>query len=212
MKKYIVILILICNSALGQNQPIFGVNIGGTFANIRGNVYANKNEYKSNFLVGASVELTLNECFALIGNLNYERKSFGQTRNVINFDDFDPIVGSKNIDVNLRFEYLTIPVNMKYYVDTQKRFFVNGGPFAGILLNSNSFVDGNKSSEKQFIKPLDFGLNLGVGTLIKITENYDLNLELRHNLGLSNVSKVSTINDNGLKTNSFNLIANWQFN
>ena len=212
MKKYIVLLILVCYSALGQNQPIFGVNIGGTFANIRGNVAANKNEYKPNFLVGASIELPLNERFSFIGNLNYERKSFGQTRNVTEFEDFDPIVGSKNIDVNLRFEYLTIPVNIKYYVDTQKRFFVNGGPFAGILLNSNSFVDGNKSSEKEFIKPLDFGLNLGVGTLIKITENQNLNLELRHNLGLSNVSKVRTINDNGLKTNSFNLIANWQFN
>ena len=212
MKKYIVLLILVCSSALGQNQPVFGVNIGGTFANIRGNVAANKNEYKPNFLVGASIELPLNERFSLIGNINYERKSFGQTRNVINFDDFDPIVGSKNIDVNLRFEYLTIPVNIKYYVGTQKRFFVNGGPFAGILLNSTSIIDGKEFSEDKFFKSLDFGLNLGIGTLIKITEKHNLNLELRHNLGLSNVSKVRTINDNGLKTNSFNLIANWQFN
>jgi hypothetical protein len=214
MKHYFLFLILLCTASIAQNKPVFGINVGGTYANIRGNVAANKNDYKPNFLVGGSIEIPINERFSFLGNINYERKTFGQKLEVSPFEGFDPIVNSRNVDYDVRLEYLTIPMNIKYYMDSQKRFFVNGGLFAGIFLASSSKADGRDTydDESGLFKAFDFGLNFGLGTKIKVTEKHNMNLELRHNLGLSNISERRTINDKALKTNSFNLIANWQFN
>jgi hypothetical protein len=104
-------------------------------------------------------------------------------------------------------------LNLKYYVDPQKRFYVNGGPFIGVFLDSHSKVEGEKTNETAngLFKTLDFGCNLGIGTNFKINQKNSLNLELRHNYGLSNISDVKVVNNGTVKTNSFNLIANWQF-
>ena len=212
MKHYFLFLILFCTATIAQNKPVFGINVGGTYANIRGNVVANENEYKPNFLVGGSIEVPLNERSSFLGNINYERKTFGKTLKINEFGTFDPMFQSLNVDYNVRLEYLSVPINMKYYIDTQRKLFLNGGLFMGILLANNSKVDGRDTNGGEIFRTLDFGLNLGFGTKIKVTEKHDLNLELRHNLGLSNISELRTINDKALKTNSFNLIANWQFN
>lgn len=135
MKHYFLFLILLCTASIAQNKPVFGINVGGTYANIRGNVAANKNDYKPNFLVGGSIEIPINERFSFLGNINYERKTFGQKREVSPFEGFDPIVNSRNVDYDVRLEYLTIPMNIKYYMDSQKRFFVNGGLFCRHFLS-----------------------------------------------------------------------------
>lgn len=212
MKKYLAFL-LICTASFAQHKPKLGINAGGTYSNVRGNEIADTNKYDLNFLIGASIEIPLNERFSLLGNINYERKTFKNTATVLVDNGFDPIVISREADIKARLEYLTIPVNLKYYIDRQKRFYVNGGIFAGIFLNSNTKVEGDNTNvnENNLFKTLDFGVNLGVGTNIKITEKNSLNIEIRHNYGLANISKVQVYNDDNVKTNSFNLIANWQF-
>ena len=212
MKKYLVIL-LISTASFAQNKPKLGVNLGGTFSNIRGNEIADTNKYNANFLVGASFELPLNERFSLLTNVNYERKSFKNNVTVYAGDPFDPVITTRNIDVEARLEYITIPVNLKYYIDANRKFYVNGGAFVGIFLDSNTKGDGENSNndENYLFKTLDFGANLGIGTNFKINDKNSLNLEIRHNYGLANISKVQVYNDDKVKTNSFNLIANWQF-
>lgn len=212
MKKYLAFL-LICTASFAQHKPKLGVNVGGTYSNIRGNEIAETNKYDANFLIGASIEIPLNGRFSLLGNLNYERKTFKNTVETDNGDPFDPVITTRNVDVKARLEYITIPVNLKYYVDSQKRFYINGGVFAGIFLDSNTKVEGENTNknENYLFQTLDFGVNLGVGTNIKITEKNSLNIEIRHNYGLKNISKAKVYNDDNVKTNSFNLIANWQF-
>jgi len=213
MKKYLLLLLLAGSATFAQNKPKFGVNVGGTYANIRGNKVADSNKYDLNFLVGISFEVPLSERFSFVGNVNYERKTFKNTISNNFSEDFDPIVNSSKLDIKVRLEYITLPLNLKYYVDTQKRFYVNGGPFVGVFLDSHSKVEGEKTNEDAngLFKTLDFGCNLGVGTNFKINQKNSLNLELRHNYGLSNISDVKVVNNGTVKTNSFNLIANWQF-
>jgi len=213
MKKYLFLLLVASSATFAQHKPKLGVNVGGTYSNIRGNEIADTNKYDANFLIGASIEIPLNERFSLLGNLNYERKTFKNTLNVIGGNPFDPMFTTQNVDIKARLEYLTIPVNLKYYIDSQKRFYINGGAFAGIFLDSNTKVDGENTNENEndLFQTLDLGVNLGVGTNIKITEKNSLNIEIRHNYGLKNISKAKVYNDDNVKTNSFNLIANWQF-
>jgi hypothetical protein len=214
MKHYFLLLILVCTASFAQNKTIFGINLGGTYANIRGNEVANRNNYDLNFLVGGSIEIALNEKFSFLGNINYERKTFKNTIEKSDFEGFDPIIDLELVDVKLRLEYITIPLNLKYYFGTSKRFFINGAPYVGVFLDSQSKTEGKKSgSDENFLfKTFDFGANFGVGSRFEISDKYRLNLEIRHNYGLSNISDVQVVNGGSVKTNAFNLIANWQFN
>lgn len=215
MKHITLLFLLISTSIFAQNKFIYGVNVGATYANIRGNEIANNNEYKPNFMIGGSIEVPLSERFSFLGNINYERKSYAQTLEMLDLSgNFDPIVSSKEVDLKERLEYLTIPLNIKWYMGSQKKFFINGGAFTGVFLVSTAKLDGELAYTNGggLFKSFDFGLNLGFGTKIKITQKYRMNLELRHNLGLSTINEFQTINNKGQKTNSFNLIANWPLN
>jgi len=218
MRNCFFIILLISTFTFAQNKPTFGINAGGTYANIRGNEAADRNEYDFNFLLGGSVEMPLSSKFSFLVNINYERKTFQQDLNSAFFsptlpDPFDPIVTSEFVNIKVRLEYITIPLNLKYYLNERKNFYINGGPFVGLFLNSQSKVNGNKINEDEnaLFKTLDVGGNFGIGTRFKINEKYSLNLEIRHNYGLANIINVPTVNGGSVKTNAFNLIANWQF-
>jgi len=222
MKKYLFLL-LASSATFAQEKPKFGVNLGSTFSNIRtSNSTSNEDffyentKYDLNFLIGVSIELPLSEKFSLIGNVNYERKTFKKSRP---FDQ--PTLPSPNdpafnpdrtVDMKQRLEYITIPINLKYYIDTQKKFYINGGLFVGFFLNSNLKIEGENVNDNgdSIFKTLDFGANLGIGTNFKINEKNSLNVELRHNYGFVNIADID-YNNTKLNTNSFNLIANWQF-
>lgn len=215
IKNYFFLFLLTSTLAFAQKKPVFGINAGLTYSSIRGNEIADQHEYDFNFLLGGSVELPLNEAFSVVGNVNYERKTSSFTYRTTNFfEDFDPIASSELVKAKWRLEYLTIPLNIKYYVGSQKRFFVNAGPYMGLFLRSQYKIDGQSSSistNGQF-KFYDLGANLGIGTKFNVTQKHSMNVELRHNYGLTNISDVTVIGGNSIKTNSFNLIANWQFN
>lgn len=180
------------------------------------------NKYGFNFLIGASIEVPLNEKLSFVGNLNYESKSFSRNfkQTTYSFEDFDPLVEGfeTTIKFQTRLDYLTVPLNLKYYMGSEKRFFANGGPFLGFLLNSKYEINGADSGNgKDNFKTLDFGFNIGIGTSFKINGKNSLNVEIRHNYGLANIdynndtaTRISVVEY--VKTNSFNLIANWQFN
>jgi hypothetical protein len=213
MKSYCYLLLLISCTTLAQNKTSFGVNLGGTFSNIRGNEGADQNKYDLNFLVGGSIEVPLNDRLSFLGNINYERNTFKRTILLIDFKDFDPVINAKEAKVQLRLEYITVPLNLKYYLGLQKNWYLNGGPFLGFFLNSNSKVNGENTNEdaNSLFKSFNLGANLGLGTRFKINEKNSLNLEIRHNYGLSNISDVPVMGNGTVQTNSFNLIANWQF-
>jgi len=225
MKNYFLLLLLVCSICFAQEKPKFGVNFGGTYSNARTNNFNDEivsfkdSKYDVNFLVGVSIEIPLNEKFSFVGNINYERKSY--KRNVVfsqsNFEDFDPILDNRTYiseEYKTRLEYITIPLNLKHYIDSKKKFYANGGPFLGFFLNSNYKTDGENSGYgNDNFKTLDFGLNLGIGTNFKINEKSSLNLEIRHNYGLIDINNIKSSGTftSYVKTNSFNMIANWQF-
>lgn len=230
MKNYFLVLLVVCTVSFAQDKPKFGLNLGGTYANLRNNnlnvgdesIFFGKNRYDLNFLVGISVEVPLNEQFSFIANINYERKTFYKKYifRLTEFDDFDPVIGNGEhvtFTYKTRLEYLTIPLNLKYYIDTKKSYYVNGGPFMGLFLNSKYKTNGSDSGDgNDNFKTLDFGVNLGVGTCFKLNDKNNLNLEIRHNYGLADINNIKntptfTSNISYAKTNSFNLIANWQF-
>lgn len=218
MKKTIALLITALTSLTlaAQSTPLkFGVNAGATYAGVYGNRIAEENDYAVDFLVGLSLEVPLNEKFSLSTNINYERISFERFRpfDEIFFDPDDPAFMDGGFDVRLTLHYVTIPVNLKYYIGASKRFYINGGPFAGIYVGESGKVDGKKVKTEgdNLYKTINAGVNLGFGTSIPLNAKNNLNIELRENLGLINISDVPVVDGDNLKTNSVNLIVSWQF-
>lgn len=200
----VIVIILFSNICFSQNEINIGVNVGATLSEFRGNELIDKSNPNISFLLGVSFEYFLNENLSLKSNLNYERKSFS---NKSNFTDEFGLPISK-IKVNSNYDYLVLPVLIKYVISNSNNLFINGGPFIGYLLNTKS-TSKEYSSENftHLNKKIDIGLSFGVGK--KIYNN--INIELRGNLGLLNTSNVEVFRDGTIKTNSLSLILNWDF-
>jgi Outer membrane protein beta-barrel domain len=214
-----LLLAMLPVAALAQQTPDdvqhlkFGINAGATYAGIRGNNEAEKNNYALDYLVGVSLEVPLSEKLSLITNLNYERISYSRDYYIEN-SNFDPLIvpGGYEVTVRATMQYLTLPVNLKYYIDPSKTFYINGGVFAGYFLDGITKVEGDKTEDDYSIfKKINFGVNLGAGMRIPINATNDLNIELRDNLGLVNISDVPVVGNGTVKTNSVNLMVIWQF-
>jgi hypothetical protein len=201
----------LAQETMPKMQPLkFGINAGATFAGVRGNDEAEKTDYALDYLVGVSLEVPFGERVSLIANLNYERISY--TRNYwFENPNSDPFIVPDGYEITVRFtmQYLSLPVNLKYYIGAGKRFYVNGGIFAGYFLGGITKIDGDEIPDDYSIfKKVNFGTNVGVGLRLPINATNDINIELRDNLGLVNINDFG---DAAVKTNSVNLVVAWQF-
>ena len=205
-KTILFLLALIFTSSI-YSQIKIGVNAGATYSK----PYEGYMGFDAgiDFLIGASFEYYLNENLLLKTNLNYERTSFGDSSPFT--DNRGILIGQVKVTTN--FDYLTIPIMAKYEFGNSKNFFVNGGPFLGFLLSlENKVITSTRQTTfTTLTKKIDVGLSFGIGTKIYINDKSDLNIELRENLGLLNLSDDEVYEGGNLKTNSLNLILNWSF-
>ncbi|MGQ7947182.1 porin family protein [Flavobacterium sp. WC2509] len=171
------------------------------------------------FLGGINFEYQIKEKLSLTLELNYERKS-QKGENIIEIRDINGFTESYNFTSKKNYDYLVLPIMIKYSFSDKNSFYVNGGPFIGYLLKSfgtndlenidglnNGSVDTTNLNNKT-----DFGLSVGLGKTIEINEKNSIFIEIRENLGLTNTSKNKVWGDGEARTNSLNLIIGYQFN
>ena len=210
MKKTILFLLALIFTSSIYSQIKIGLNAGATYSK----PYEGYMGFDAgiDFLIGASFEYYLNENLLLKTNLNYERKSFGDSFPFT--DNRGMLIGQ--IKATTNFDYLTIPIMAKYEFGNSKKFFVNGGPFLGFLLSiktkgKSKVLNLNSSTNIEGLKKINVGLSFGIGMKVYSNDKSDLNIELRENLGLLNISDNEVYEGGNLKTNSLNLILNWSF-
>lgn len=213
MKKLLLLLSLSASlCAFAQGNAKFGVNAGTTLSDIRGDDRLDIYKNAVDFLVGLSMELPINDNLSVFANINYERKSVVHKIQFEQNPDFDPLINPNNRDkVNLRLslQYLSIPVNIKYYIGSRKTFYIHGGPYAAVFLDDAFRFDGEKIDEisgGSDFKTVDFGLTLGAGAQIKLNAKHNLSIGIRDNFGLANVSDM----DYRIRTNSLNLVVTFE--
>ncbi|HNV51349.1 MAG TPA: porin family protein, partial [Tenuifilaceae bacterium] len=100
-------------------------------------------------------------------------------------------------DPKLKLNYIVLPIIVKYSFGAIN---LQAGPQLGFLLSAED--DGDDI--KEFLKPIDLGLNIGAG--YQIMEN--LGVEARYNLGLSNIVDEG---DGELKTNGIQVLVSYSF-
>jgi hypothetical protein len=224
MRKAILALFIFSISvSYSQNSKFkFGLQTGLNYSKLRG--YDTPPAFHASespafaYLAGVSIEYQINTKLSIKADLNYERKS-QQSKNVVylteNFDDPEETYRYKS---KTHYDYIVLPILLKYSFKESNSFYVNGGVFIGYLIKSkitnDSNISGipNDSDTTDLNQKLDYGLAVGVGKNFEFGSNKTLYVELRENLGLYNTSEVDVINDGTIKTNSLSLIAGILFN
>ncbi|WP_291110509.1 porin family protein [Flavobacterium sp. UBA6195] len=215
MKKLFFVIIFICFPLIlvAQDKIKFGVNGGLNYASLRGNDLAEDLAPGISYLVGVSAEFFLKENLSISANLNYENKTAKDNGNVYLIDEygFPTMIKSDSKSI---YNYLVLPVYVNYYFGKKDDFYVNGGLFLGYLLNSkfSSKNSDNDTDTTDMNKKIDAGLVFGFGKVFQLNDKNNLKLEIRENLGMLNTSDFDVYNDGTIKTNSLNLILNWNFN
>lgn len=199
---FLFLFIFTIHTTISQNIRI-GIEGGPSISSIRGNEIVEENESLISFEVGGSIEYFFSESLSLKSGFIFEKKGY-ETESVI--DNYGGIPHD-SYQVKATYNYLTIPLFVKYQFGNKLKIFFNGGSYLSYLLSSKSKVRSFGSSDhSELNNSLDLGISLGTGVLFPLSEEFDLSFEFRDNLGLINISKADIINNGSLKTNSLNFL------
>jgi Outer membrane protein beta-barrel domain len=167
MKK-LAFLFLAGISVVNANAQFqFGVKAGANFSNLTG---SDVQDAKTLVSVNAGVfaKLPVTRTVSIQPELVYSGQG-------AKYND-GTITASQHIN------YFNIPVLFKYH--NFSGFFLETGPQVGFLLSASAKESGISEDDKNGFKSVDFSWVFGVGYKIPTTR---LSLDLRYNLGISNI-------------------------
>ncbi len=107
-------------------------------------------------------------------------------------------MGSKKIDVAIfnndyseKTNYLTLPLVINFHFGDSKKWYVNYGISLGALINAKAdYYDGNGFVDiKDLAKPMQFGLNGGIGYKFEISPEFVIVLDNSNMLGLTKTTE-----------------------
>ena len=189
MKKVLTSLVfLLALSATAQSKGDieFGVNVGynSSFAAVR----EFTTESGSGINVGLSGDYYFSDRWSIKAKLIYDQKGWNKGF-YSEFTSYDPAEPSESYVTNYNLNYLTIPVMANWHFGKKRNWYLNFGPYAGFLVSAKETEGGN--DVKEYFNSTDFGLALGIGVKIPLTEKLKLSLEYEGQSGFSNISAES---------------------
>ena len=208
----LVLITLIFSSSLifGQtNKFEVGLEMGPSLISLRGNdILENHKDLSFGFSSGLTFQYNFPKFLSIRTNISFERK--GLTTKGMATDEYGNEIGE--ITFHSNFNYLTVPLLGRLTIGKKIKFFVNAGPYVGYLIKqkdvTEAFGDNPKTETDNTdnFEKLDFGITTGLGASFPIYNRLLISLEIRNNLGLTNISSVPVVNDGVIKTNSTNFL------
>ena len=183
MKKLLVLLFLV--PVLTANcQWGGGIKGGLNIANFIGDD-ADGSDPRIGYHIGGYINTNLSEQILfqpelLISSVGSKTKESGT----------DPDLGDYSVEGNAQLTYITLPV--MFVLNLNDKVNLQAGPQLGFLMAAklkydieSDFIDmsGTEDVKEQF-KPIDFGINVGLGATFGL-----INATLRYNLGLSEIGE-----------------------
>jgi hypothetical protein len=109
--------------------------------------------------------------------------------------------GAKLGNTTIELDYINVPLLVQYMFNNG--FRMQAGPQVGVLINSRARNNVSVNISDSY-KPVDVGLSFGVGFIHSATS---LGIDLRYNLGLTDISKTSAVEstNRGLQVGIFYL-------
>ena len=186
MKKILLTFVLCGLVGVAFAQTNFGVTAGLNVSNetVKAGSLTLTPDWKAGFQAGVFMDYALTPQISLIPELLFTQRGMKMKE----------MFGEK-IDASLTLNYIQLPVNVAYKFDlgNEQCFFPFVGPYVGYAISGKDKM-GNESENIKFgsgeeeTKPLDFGLNLGIGYQFE-----KIIFKLQYNLGLADLSNVPNV-------------------
>ena len=170
MKKslFLTAIVLFGFTYVSAQEVNLGAKAGVNFATITGDDVDSFSS-RTAFHVGLVAEFVVSDAFSFQPEVLYSAQGADWSE-----DSFE---GTTKVD------YLNVPLMAKYYV--AEGFSLELGPQIGFLLSAKDVEDGEPDFDlKDYVKGIDFGVNVGVGYKMES----GLNFGARYNLGLSDAN------------------------
>ncbi|MEP3374370.1 MAG: porin family protein [Maribacter dokdonensis] len=192
----------------GQDNTIFGASLGLGLTTMMGSASETTNLSSDiGYTLGINFEQEFSERTSLNLNLLYSRKNVRRGYNTLpNYP-----INQENDYLKMSFDYIELPITIRYEVVSKSEFFINGGVFISYLLNtklSEENIPPNLSASP-WTEKVDYGFSFGIAKKISINQNNKFVLELRDNLGMKNL--VDSDSQYNLKSNTLYFLITWEF-
>ncbi|HEY4968245.1 MAG TPA: porin family protein [Puia sp.] len=172
MKKIILAFLITCICSITSAQVRFGIKAGYNLSTLiySGTTSLDGEKSMSGFNAGIFASIPFSKTFSLVAESVYSSQGAG----------FQNAYGSGNFT----YDYINIPVLLRYRLSMG--IFFETGLQAGILLSANEKSNGNTTNIMYRTYSQDFAWPMGLGYQIP---NQHVGVDLRYNLGLTNISK-----------------------
>jgi|GEM_PF-2746291 len=202
---------------------------GPNFGMIRTNLVTPVNETKPAFTSKVGYTLGVGSSFFFKEKLSLGARVLYQKSIVRGDFPFEWSNAIGNLEVTTSFDYISLPIVMKYTLGEKIKFSGELGGFVNCLLNAtardyflydsqtpnysnlNSMSANLAEGTEQYTR-LDAGLTVGVSSQIPLSEKLSIKLSVYDNYGLVNISALQfnyrpISSSNYLKSNAINLLA-----
>ena len=182
-------LMLISTATFAQINIGLRQGVAASTFSDKGNLYNDHNVTYS-YTAGAFFTIPLCKSLAIQPEINYVRKGRSNETTELN----------TTVETDFLLHYLQVPVLLQYRNDqllnkSGSVFFINGGPYAAFVLNTQTRV--SNSNEGSLIVPVensnntDWGASFGIGFQTPI-RGKDVRFDLRYDMGLTEIEQQPT--------------------
>lgn len=185
MKKLFITALVMLTFALSASAQEkgdieFGVNIGYNFSTVTVSDTYLQPDTGSGFNAGLSADYFFSDRWSIKAKLISDQKGWDN-------GTFTDQFGTYKTDYNLN--YLTVPVMANWHFGSKRNWYLNFGPYAGFLLSAEETTRG--VDVKEAFNSTDFGLALGIGVKIPVSDKLKFSIEYEGQGGFSTIFKES---------------------
>lgn len=175
----------------------FGINVGFNNSTVSNSDVSADTAY--GFNIGGSMDYYFSDRWSIKGKLIYDQKGWDNGF-IEDSNGFDYVT-----DFNIN--YLTVPVMANWHFGRKRNWFLEFGPYMGFLLNAEDVRFGTNVTDS--FNSTDFGLSLGIGVKIPVSDKLKLFFEYEGQGGMSDIFKVNEFSRVTNSRSSFNVGLNF---
>jgi Outer membrane protein beta-barrel domain len=183
MKKLLTLLLIagfgMTSQAQEKNSLELGLHVGYNLATVSTSNQTNS-DYRNGFNVTAVGDYFFSDRWSIKAKIGYDQKGW-DTGYLTNLDN------GQSFTTDYRINYLTIPVMANWHFGKKRNWYLNFGPYFGILLNASETRF--NTDLKNFIHNRDIGIDLGIGVKLPVANKIKVLLELDGQSGLTDLFK-----------------------
>lgn len=155
-----------------------GINVGLNEATVTTGDGNTNSNYRTGFNAGVSLDYFFSDRWSIKGKVSYDQKGWNNGF-IAN--------GNNVIRTDYKVNYITIPVMANWHFGRTRNWYLNFGPYVGILMNVTETTGG--TDLKDAFNSTDIGLALGIGVKIPVAERTKFFIELDGTGGATDLVK-----------------------